>query len=44
MKTFHDFSPYSELQWTPNVEAQNDSFNAASTGYKRYQTINKGLI
>ncbi len=26
------------------VEAQNDSFSEASTGYKRYQTINKGLI
>ncbi len=26
------------------VEGQNDSFSAASEGYKRYQTMNKGLI
>ncbi len=26
---------------TPN--GQNDSFSAASKGYKRYQTMNKGL-
>ncbi len=33
--------PYSELQWT---EGQNDSFSAASKGYKLYQIMNKGLI
>ncbi len=26
------------------VEGQNDSFSAASKGYKRYQTMNNGLI
>ncbi len=26
------------------VEGQNDSFSAASKDYKRYQTMNKGLI
>ncbi len=26
------------------VEGQNGSFSAASKGYKRYQTMNKGLI
>ncbi len=26
------------------VEGQNYSFGAASKGYKRYQTMNKGLI
>ncbi len=26
------------------VEGQNDSFSAASKGFKRYQTMNKGLI
>ncbi len=26
------------------VEGQNDSFRAASKGYKRYQMMNKGLI
>ncbi len=31
MKTSQDFSPYTELQWTPN-----DNFSAASKGYKRY--------
>ncbi len=42
MKTFQDFYPYSELQWTPTVEGY--SFNAASKGYKQYQMMNKGLI
>ncbi len=26
------------------VEGQNDNLSAASKGYKRYQTMNKGLI
>ncbi len=26
------------------IEGQNDSFSAASKGYKQYQTMNKGLI
>ncbi len=26
------------------VEGQNDSFSAASKGYKQYQTMSKGLI
>ncbi len=44
MKTFQEFSPYSELQWTPNGWRSNYSFSAASKGYKRYQTMNKGII
>ncbi len=38
MKTFQDFSPYSELG-LQTVEGQNKSFSAASKGYKRYQTM-----
>jgi len=33
------FSPYNGLQWGPN-----ESFSAASKGFKRLQTMNKGLI
>ncbi len=44
MKTVQDLYPYSVLQWTPNIEGQNDSFSAASKGYKRHQTMNTGLI
>ncbi len=45
MKTFQDFFihivSFNGLQM---VEGQNYSFSAASKGYKRYQTMNKGLI
>ncbi len=45
MKTFQDFSPYTVyLNGLQTVEGQNDSLSAASNGYKRYQTMNKGLI
>ncbi len=43
MKTFQDLFPYS-FNGLQMVEGQNDSFRAASKGYKRYQTMNKGLI
>jgi len=42
MKTFQDFSPYNALQWDSN--GPNESFSAASKGFKRFQTMNKGLI
>ncbi len=32
------------LNGLQTVEGQNDSFSAASKGYKWYQTMNKGLI
>ncbi len=38
MKTFQDFYPYTEIQWTTN--GQNYSLSAASKGYKWYQTMN----
>ncbi len=44
IKTFPEFSPFSELQWTPNSWRQNYSFSAASKGYKRYQTMNKSYL
>jgi len=34
MKTVQDFSPYNGLQWEPNY----------SKGFKRFQTMKKGLI
>ncbi len=43
MKTFQE-SPYVIFNGLQMVEGQNDSFSAASKGYKRYQTMNKGLI
>jgi len=47
MKTFQDF-----LQWTylmdfngnRTVQRPNESFSAASKGFKRHQMITKGLI
>jgi len=39
MKTFQHFSQYNGLQWGPN-----ESFSAALKGFKRHQTMNKGLI
>jgi len=44
MKTFQDFSLYNGLQWEPNVQGPNESFSAASKGFKRHQMMNKGLI
>ncbi len=43
IKTFQDLYPYS-FNGLQTVEGQNDSFSAASKGYKRYQKMNKGLI
>ncbi len=43
MKTFQDLYPYS-FNGLQMVEGQNYSFSAASKGYKRYKTMNKGLI
>jgi len=40
MKTFQDFSPYNYI----TVQGPKDSFSAASKGFKRHQTMNKGLI
>jgi len=48
MKVFNEnipgFSPYNGLQWEPNGSTPNESFSAASKGFKRHQTMNKGLI
>ncbi len=44
MKTFQDFINKVSFNGLQTVEGQNDSFSAASKGYKRYQTMNKSLI
>ncbi len=44
MKTFQDLYHIVSFNGLQTVEGQNDRFSAASTGYKRYQTMNKGLI
>jgi len=46
VKTFHDFSPYSLMDFNgyQTVQGTKDSFSAASKGFKRFQTTNKGLI
>jgi len=37
------FSPYNGLQ-NQTVQGPNESFSAASNGFKRHKTMNKGLI
>jgi len=47
MKTFQDFSPYNGLHWEPNgSRSKTLSVQTAncSKGFKRFQTMNKGLI
>jgi len=46
MKTFQDFSPYRLMDFTGHqtVQGPNESFSAASKGFKRHQMMNKGLI
>jgi len=42
MKTLQDFLHIMDLYQT--VQGPNESFSAASKGFKRHQTMNKGLI
>ncbi len=44
MKTFQDFIHIVNFNGLQTVEGQNYSFRSALKGYKRYQTMNKGLI
>ncbi len=44
MKTLQDLYHIVSFNGLQTVEGQNDSFSAASEGYKWYQTKNKGLI
>ncbi len=44
MKTLQDLYHIVNFNGLQTVEGQNDSFSAASKGYKRYQTMNKDLI
>jgi len=45
MEVFDENIPgfsHNGLHWEPN--SSSESFNAASKGFKRHQTMNKGLI
>jgi len=44
MKTLQDFLHIMDFIGNQTVQGQNDSFIAASKGFKRHQTMNKGLI
>jgi len=43
MKTFHDFLHIMHFNGNQTVQGPNESFSAASKGFKRHQTMNKGL-
>jgi len=43
MKTFQDFYKM-DFNGVQTVQGPNESFSAASKGFKRHQTMNKGLI
>jgi len=44
MKTFQDFLHIIDLIGNQTVQGPNESFSAALKGFKRLQTMNKGLI
>jgi len=44
MKTFQDFLHIMDFIGKQTVQGPNESFSAASKGFKRHQTMNKGLI
>jgi len=44
MKTFQDFLHIMDFNGNQTVQSPNESFSAASKGFKRHQTMNKGLI
>jgi len=44
MKPFQDFLHIMDSNKNQTVQGPNESFSAASKGFKRFQTINKGLI
>jgi len=44
MKTFQYFLHIMHFNGNQTVQGPNDSFSAAAKGFKRHQTMNKGLI
>jgi len=44
MKTFQDFLHIIDFIGNQTVQGANESFSAASKGFKQHQTVNKGLI
>jgi len=43
MKTFQDFLQIMDFIGNQMVQGPNDTFGTASKGFKRHQTMNKGL-
>jgi len=43
MKTFQDFLHIMDFNRNQTVQGPNESFSAVSEGFKRHQTMNKGL-
>jgi len=43
MKTFQDFLHIMDFNGNQTVQGPNESFSAASKGFKRHQTMNRGL-
>jgi len=43
-KTFQDFLNIIDFIGNQTVQGANESFSAASKGFKQHQTVNKGLI
>jgi len=44
MKTFQDFLYIMDFSGNQKVQGPNESLIEASKGFKRFQTMNKGLI
>jgi len=44
MKTFHDFLHIIDFIGKQTVQGPNESFSAASKGFKWHQSMKKGLI
>jgi len=44
MKTFQDFLHIIDFNGNQTVQGPNESFSAASKGFKRHQAMNGGLI
>jgi len=44
MKTFQDFLHIMDFNGNQPVQGPNERFSGASKGFKRHQTMNKGLI
>jgi len=44
MKTFRDFLRIMHFTGNQTVQGPNESFSASSKGFKRFKTMNKGIL